>query len=71
MTITTKFEIGDTVWTIWDDKAQQVTIVGFTIYLGKNATRIDVVFNVRHAASDYSKGEDKLFKTKEELISNF
>lgn len=75
MTIETKFNIGDSVWTIREGKAVQVEILGIEIKRGEQYDCDEVdrnQYRVKHH-EEYERfwaHEDACHATKEELIAS-
>lgn len=71
MTINTKYNIDDIVWTMLNNRPQQLIIYGIDLHISKNNEIC--VYKLREFS--YSKksceyGEDYLFSTKEDLIES-
>lgn len=66
MEIKTKFNIGDKVWTIYNDKVQTITINKIKIECSSSQP---IITYMQDYVSDYFD-EKKLFKTKEELLKS-
>jgi len=72
MTIETKFNIYEDVWSMHSDKPTKSTIVG--IYICKTSSKCQLVEQITYyldiTSSGVLKFEDSLFKTKEELLQS-
>lgn len=68
MTTETKYNIGDEVWFILRDKAQQGIILSITFY--KVGYKVGHYYNVQIGVSHGSFNESDLFRTKEELLKS-
>lgn len=67
MEVNTKFEIGDIVWFIDNNRAIYLEVTGITISLDFNAD-VEIVYSLHF--EDKKLEESKLFKTKEELLKS-
>ena len=67
MEVNTKFEIGDVVWIIDNNKPMQLKITGINISINDNCVA-DIEYCLHHG--DRKIPENKAFKTKEELIAS-
>jgi hypothetical protein len=67
MEVNTKFEIGDIVWFIDNNRAIYLEVTGITISLDFNAD-VEIVYSLHF--DDKKLEESKLFKTKEELLKS-
>lgn len=75
MTITTKYNIGDEVWFLKDNKIQKSKITKIAPYFSFSEKRgisweLDVKLDAFFGNTYLSKYEDELFATKEELINS-
>jgi len=69
MTITTKYDIGETVWFMEDNKACSATIKSCELDVGSN--NIHTVYTVTHPSHKCVKyAEVHLFPTKEALLAS-
>ena len=74
-TYTFKFNIGEPVWTIMNNKAMQVTVVTHKVeaseYLYRDGNRIyKVLDKTRDTATEQIRHEHEMFGTKEELLES-
>lgn len=63
MVVSSKYNIGDKVWFISDNKVQQTDITGVSIHIGKEDP---VILYTLHYGNEIS--EDMVFAKKEELL---
>ena len=75
MQILTKFNIGDKVWYMWNNKCINFIIIGIKTFMGKydyedkNSNIVEYnLYKDKHSSHRNVK-EKELFSTKEELIS--
>lgn len=68
MKIETKFNVGDEVWFMCQNRSIQNTITSIRIYIGSDEYTIEYLFNDRYG--DLWKNEKYTFPTKEELIKS-
>lgn len=72
MTIETKYNIYDEVWSMHSDKPTKSTIVG--IYICKTSSKCQLTEQITYyldiTSNSVQKHEEHLFKTKEELIQS-
>jgi len=66
MVVTTKYNIGDTVWFISNDKVSTLDITGFNITVDSGKTVIK--YNLHYDVEELE--EELLFPTKEELLKS-
>ncbi len=67
MTATTKYNIGDKVWIIHDNRALRSDIRSIIIS-AESPNAFEVKYSLHYGESDIP--EDKLFSTKEELLKS-
>ena len=67
MTIETKYNIGDEVWTIVEDKVSECPILSITVKKGIWKEEIEVMYYIDNCEWRY---EQELFPTKEELLKS-
>lgn len=69
MTIETKFNLGDKVFVLYNDKIQEVSVTGVYAFYEYNPIHIN--YRVKFVAGGETKlSEDRLFATKQELINS-
>lgn len=68
MKIETKFDVGDEVWFMYQNKCYGNVIAAIRIYIGSDGYTIEYLFNTTNG--DVWKDEISLFSTKEELINS-
>lgn len=70
MKVESKFDIGDTVFYILNNKVNSgmITLVNISVKESFNTTYTDVLYRVNNQDIDYR--EEKLFPTKEELLKS-
>jgi uncharacterized membrane protein len=72
--ITTKFEVGETVWLIKDSKTITDIIGGIYIMILKpdhlNDVRVRISYHMLKSFPEKMIGEDVLFKSKDELLKS-
>ena len=66
MEVNTKYDIGDTVWFILQNKAHHGEITGYNVTVDETMN-IVVIYTIHH---DNKRPENKVFKTKEELLKS-
>ena len=69
MTIETKYNIGDEVWVMYNNKPMEVLIKRISCYCGRwgHLLKEDIMYLVDN---DCCFNEDELFPTKEELLKS-
>lgn len=76
MTIETKYNIGDAVWVIMNNKAQHLRIEEIKVSIGEAAISEDGILSICEYKLSYSVGwgnwckESDIFPTKEELLKS-
>ena len=65
MEVNTKFNLDELCWYITNNKVTEVRIKGYQINVDENSN-VEIVYNVMY--DDNYVPENKLFKTKEELL---
>lgn len=76
MTIETKYNIGDAVWVIANDRVQHLRIEAIKVSIGKTMITEDGDFSISEYKTSYSVGwgnwykESDIFPTKEELLKS-
>lgn len=73
MIIETKYNIGDKVWLMEDNKPKEYEIIGFTVNKGKMRTTEQFLFtdnNYILLDFPFRCQEHNIFKTKEELLAS-
>lgn len=72
MTIETKYNIGDKVWFIDDNKAKSATIITIGVFVERDMNSQYVSNSVQYGLYDfpYPYIENYLFPTKEELLKS-
>jgi len=65
MKVTTKFNIGDVVWYVSDNKVNKLDVTGVVIDVDDTGTKIEYYLHY-----DIKLTEEELFKTKEELLES-
>lgn len=70
MKIETKFNIGDKVWLMWNNKAVQSKVK--EIFIGVEQKRISEGYALEYRISEYHRAltSEELFPTKEELLKS-
>lgn len=68
MTIETKFNVGEKVFTMYLDKVSLITIEKIVIIYTIKGCNTDIT--VRYITPECERTEGKLFKTKEELLKS-
>lgn len=66
MEVKTKFNIGDEVFHISDNKVKAQTVAGVGISVGENS--IDIIYTLQ--PGDEKVDEENVYKTKEEVINS-
>ena len=66
MTIETKYNIGDEMWFIWENKVQHSCITHVLKTSIKNFYEFDIIYNKHHVMM----AESDIFPTKEELLKS-
>ncbi len=69
MTVTTKFNKGDVVWYMLNNKPLERKIVGIRIHPKFYDNDVDIYYTF-NSTDQRGVSEEKLFKTKQELINN-
>lgn len=67
MTITTKYEAGDSIWLIDDNDIINTVIVGIEIRVD-NVGEYTIHYQFGHKATTQTRPENKVFKDKNDLI---
>ena len=76
MKIETKFEIGQKVWIMLDNRVQQKEIVGIITYIGKTKSTSHGSSSLYHfknqsfSSEVFNRTEDEIFSTKQELLDS-
>jgi hypothetical protein len=72
MTIETRYNIGDRVWFMHDNKVESEIIIKINAVIEKDMNRTGVYKSIAYSLFNYCRyyTEDKLFPTKEELIKS-
>lgn len=76
MKIETKYNIGDAVWVITNNKVHHIRIDAIEVSIGKATTNEDGVLSISEYKTSYSVGwgnwhkESDIFPTKEELLKS-
>ena len=72
MTIETKYDLGQEVFTMFSDKIVRATINGIKVIKSNNMCSWGNIlqYNLQMIGGGYLDREDKLFKTKEELLAS-
>ncbi|MGL4779906.1 MAG: hypothetical protein ACRCXN_03635 [Bacteroidales bacterium] len=71
MTIETKFNIGDTVWYLYDNKVLQGVIVHIELQIdGNDSYEEKCHIKAEHHQRQYMYYAEKLFPSKEELLKS-
>lgn len=76
MTIETKYNIGEAVWVIMNNKVHHKRIEAIEVSIGKAMITEDGVLSISEYKTSYSVGwgkwyeENEIFKTKEELLNS-
>jgi len=62
-----KFNIGDRVWLIYENKAVEKTVTMYDVNIDKNKA-VSIYYELDYVSEKYY--EDRLFPTKEELLKS-
>lgn len=65
MKVKTKYDIGDRVWCISNNKVQNIEVTGFNITVTSEGT--EIIYTLHY---DLKYDESKVFDTKEELLKS-
>lgn len=68
MEIKTRFNIGDTIYFMYDNKVCNSSVCSISVWMGRDST--DIKYYVNRDKDNILITEDKSYATKEELIAS-